>query len=448
MKDLTKWTVLLSAIGIVASCASTRIKYSSDIEDPSSPPDGGFAFALRASTVVLAPRSATSAKAAPASGNDVAALPLSASVADAPAPKAGAASDTDLCASAKPADKKSPDACIDALAVSVAPVSTDDAVYIAAPDKSWHSKTSLTPKVSGTDPLLLNTVAVNTVSTFPSAITSAGAGGATGFAWGPWGAVLGAAGGFVTGLTAPAQPTEVHVSFAGDEGLAWLSAVCNGARDRARYSSLPQDVLLHAPVTVDYKSADASACWTALPSAGDTNAGQRADPSEDDPQARATGWFYRFVPNAKTPKRVTRLPPEILNDSTGQLILPSGVLPTADYFKSEKDSKWTGTKASVPASACRAVELQLVWWSQLASSVPVDARPAQMRVYHFPLVVADPAYVQSVTAPTRGTVTLLPVCGAYANSGAASSEASDSINALFKQIQAIKSAQSTWATKK
>ena len=184
----------------------------------------------------------------------------------------------------------------------------------------------------------------------------------------------------------------------------------------------------------------ASICWNSLPAPSVTGVIQ-----SDVVPTDATGWFYRFVPDqAETgPKHVTVVPPLIVNRGSDKPTLPENgsVLWAKSYFG--KETTTAGLK-SFPVTACRAVDLQITWWQEFDANVQHPTHLVQLVT--FPLIVADPSYVQAIKMPTHGSVTLLPVCGGYSSSGAPSTDMADSINNLIKQVQAIQAAQTKWAT--
>jgi hypothetical protein len=111
---------------------------------------------------------------------------------------------------------------------------------------------------------------------------------------------------------------------------------------------------------------------------------------------------------------------------------PSNIKATSEYFG---NADWSNKVATFPVAACLAVELEITWWEAISEE---KAAPPY---FYYPLVVADPSHVQAVSAPAQGSITVLPICGGYASSGAPSTALNDSISSLLKEVQAIRSAQ-------
>jgi hypothetical protein len=181
-------------------------------------------------------------------------------------------------------------------------------------------------------------------------------------------------------------------------------------------------------------------CWRPLPVSASGGYQPEAQPES---QAEASGWFYRFVPNQSPPSRVTVLPPLVYNVSdasgkTDDVKLTSALQPADDYFSA------AGSRDTFPVAACRAVDLQITWWQEFDANTKEPIHKVEL--VSFPLTIADPAYVQKITSPKKGAITLLPVCGGYASAGGPSTDLNDSISNLIKQIQAVKDAESKWAT--
>jgi hypothetical protein len=428
------------------ACASPKIEYQSDVKNPSSPPDGGFAFALRTSTVLLSTNSAKKTDPPPTAGakdaTPVAAAPLAPS--------------TISCKQSN--DKNLPgwEECVRAIQSSVTPISSST-VYVAKPSQSFLSKTVVTVQASSADPLLISSMTVNATSTVPNAVTAAGSGAATGFVWGPWGAAAGALlGGFGSLIRGNSTGEPVTIN--------WWELVC---KDKSvnpgvykDYTESQHDELnakkfgisLSLPVTLDFelshevnlpetKPLITEWCWMPLPAGGDSSA------TESNPDPSPTGWFYRFVPDQDPsgPKHVTLVPPMVLNKGLAKPSLPDGVVEKNSFFSSADENKF------LPVSACRAADLEITWWSELekhamkAGSVAITD---QIGYHAFKLVVADPTYIQKVRLPTHGTITLAAICGGYAGVGTPSTDINDAITNALKQVQPIMDAQSKWVKAK
>jgi|HubBroStandDraft_1064217.scaffolds.fasta_scaffold02151_11 hypothetical protein len=474
--------VVLGACGTTSSLTSS-LAYSSTQQNPSSPPNGGFAFALRTSTLLIAPPGGASGKQSQAPSGTTAAdapdgnQPLAAAgppsgtaqvrakakpltgKPKAPAHDQPAGSDKE---GSSPVDKsdskqagksvgggqptsadraagKSADVCVGALAwsdclrgvaISVVPVSADGPVYVAKPAPPTGYKTTALPKVSAADPLFLTSVTYNTSSNLPTAISNAGSDATAGLVFGPWGAAVGGVFGFLTSfLQASAPPPNPP---------DWTSLTCSNdpARSLPKSPDSKDSPKLVLPLTVDYKSPDSTGCWNSVPpmstgTLSDANAALLRGYS---------GWFYRFTPSTALPPHTSSVPPVILDVASR----PSDVIATKDYFTTPAGQAWTSSQTSLPVSACRAVDFQLTRWTELEGQK--SGKTADY--FEYSIVVADPDYVQQVQAPNQGSITVLTVCGGYASSGTPSTTVSDSISALLKQVQAIRSAQSTSSTKK
>jgi len=438
---------------LAAGCSASRLKYTKNDADPASPPNGGFAFALHAATVVLTKTAnKTSPASQPSGGAHPPTSPPAGTAASSPTEPYAATCERPKAPSAPPSENKPQTNwwrdCLRGTSSSVVAVSSG-AVYVASPDNGMFSTTKVTPKVSDSDPLLVNSVTFNTTSTIPGAITAAGTGAAAGFAFGPWGAVIGgvigAAGVFAPGATGKAAP----IANAG-----WWDFACDGQTEYPRYMRLKDvgSATLSGPVTMDFTSVDnrtaqettlkaVPECWRPLPVSASGGYQPEAQPES---QAEASGWFYRFVPNQSPPPRVTALPPMVYNvyDASGktEVKLASALQPADDYFTAAGSSG----QDTFPVAACRAVDLQITWWQEFDANTGDPTHKVEL--VSFPLTVADPAYVQKIASPKQGAITLLPVCGGYASAGGPSTDLNDSISNLIKQVQAVKDAETKWAT--
>jgi hypothetical protein len=446
--------VILLFLAFLTGCAASKLKYTSKNPDPSSPPDGGFAFALHTSTVALTKATAKSDSSTPQS--DTSHSSASAGSHTAVNSKVPAPTDQYMatCSAPKPPSPMPAGYmpsiwwrdCLRGLSSSVVAVSDNNAVYVATPDSGLSSKTSVTPKASDSDPLLLTSITFNTTSTIPSAITAVGTGAAAGFVWGPWGAalggIIGGIGAFAPGITGKAAPSA---------NPGWWDVACDRDTEYKRYARLasdlkdPPNATLAGPLTLDFipfaGHGSADICWNSLPATTETGG-----MLSDDLSTEATGWFYRFVPDQEKngPAHVTVVPPLVANRGADNPALPLAVKLATSYFQTVGSDSTTVGQQSFPVTACRAVDLQITWWQEFDANAKDATHKIQLVT--FPLIVADPTYVQVIKAPTHGSITLLPVCGGYASSGAPSTDMADSINNFIKQVQAIKAAQTKWAT--
>jgi hypothetical protein len=459
-------SVLILASGLLSGCGSTTsvVKFSSKQQDPASPPSGGFAFAMRTSAILLTPQAApgdaapqgdNSNKPAEPPSNDPAANIAKTKKKDnvgasaktgkdskpgattpiVPAPpqvppvtkKAGPTTPVhpvNVCGT-KPEDNWH--TCLDAVLLGTAPVSVAGEVYVVVPSASTGSKTTITPKVNDTDPLMLTSVTFNSSSKLPSELTTAGTDAIVGLAWGPWGA---AAGGII-GLIVEGTNPNPGAAVAAPPKLAWQSLVCPGDSSKTATEDPADNPILKLPVTVNYAKPDT--CWNSLPtSVGFTEAarGKSAPPS---------GWFYRFAENKTLPPNTATFP-QVVVDTSDPTHLPIHVVPATTYFTPDKDGMWTSPDTTFPVSACRSVELQITFWSAIILSIAQKGTPD---FFSYPLVVADPNYVQKITTPTQGSVTLLTLCGGYASAGTPSNAVDDSISALLTQVKAYRDAQTS-----
>jgi hypothetical protein len=477
-----KVVAMASMAMLVVGCSALNPKsdmaYSVDPDDPASPRDGGFAFALRATTVVIAPPASsgstgTNDKTAPSSGtsnsnpNLIAAAPepgLSQHSAGShrgagtttkagkeqtdkngaggtspPSDKpgtngaGGAPAAQQAPATAKTTvvrdvckDAKGWEDCLSGVSVSTFPVSSDAPVYVVKPRPPTGAKTVLAPKVSDADPLFLTSVSFNTTSTVPTAINNAGGDAVIGLAFGPWGAAAGAVVGLFSGLYTPTA----NAPEPGAPPFSWTNLLCpSDTAKRFSFDKTFKQALL-LPVTVDYPdvgSVSGSRCWSSLPASN--------PPGGLSPAlhvATPTGWFYRFMPATALPPHTTRVPPVIVDGAA----LPSSIEPTSTYFD-KPPKNWTDTRSSLPTSACRSVEFQLTYLEDMENATG----QVGFKIYSTPLIVADPTFVQQIAAPSQGSITVLSVCGGYASSGGPSTAVSDSVGAFLKQIQAIRNAE-------
>ena len=331
--------------------------------------------------------------------------------------------------------------CLFPLTAKATAVRDTSAFYVAKPGYG----TTLTSTAVDADPLMVKSIAVNYKNPAIGVVSSAGAGAVTGFGiGGPWGAaiggVLGAAGQLVVSK--------------GEE--KWYKRVCNEDRepDPTQFDKLvPSDTTvpqLFLPVTLTYENSKKgiTECWHPLPNrspdamkaAMQKKAKQKKAMQEttmQNPQGLLplSGWFYRIVPGDPKELSNSKLPPVLPIDLKPENKLDPPFQKRDEYFRI------TGNQETFPVSACRWVEVQITWWEMLNKKDDPDG-------YRYPLMVADSDYVQAIRIPKDGTVYLLPVCGGYASPTQSSSSLGDLIDAVVKQAQAVKDAQTKYEQKK
>lgn len=418
-------TLLTTAILLVSQGGCAGLKYeqaykdgNTVVNDPSSPPQGGFAFSLRTSTVLVATSSASSPQKPPTPYQCF-------------DPKA-----------AKESDLSTKD-CLRGITETAAPVSDMTAVYFAEP-LSTHSfwlwstwgGTQMTPKADANDPMMIDSVSFTYNNKVAGIVTAAGTGAAAGFVYGPWGAV---AGGFIgaVGAVTPYYSAEVNLPPALSRGQNEpLEAVCSDQDDQDAYKAasnatppLPKQLLL--PVSLQYHSVYTdSPCWHAFPTPINTIG------------EKNTGWFYRMTAET-TPPLVRQSTPPILfqgdldrikkSEPSGDELNKFPFHTTAYFFGSSNASS---AETTFPVSACVSVRVQIAWWKDIESGA-ADSLAAVT------LAMADPNVVQVLNWSDGTSITLLP-CGAYASTGAPSTPIADDVSAMVKQAQAIQSAQQQW----
>jgi hypothetical protein len=407
-KEAGFWATLALLVG--AACALggcsgiiyTRADPADGKTDPASPPNGGFAFNLRRSTVVLSAADQSAAAANPAPG----------------AAKAATVNATKLDCKGQLTS-----ACTYPVTATASPVSYTEkekpTAYFAQPRSTnrYFGGTTLTPKTDPTDPLMIQSVGFSYSNQVSNIITAAGGGAATGVAFGPWGAVAGGVIGAVGAVVRPGpKPT-------------WASAVCSpdlSAVQQQTYSDSEPTQELWLPIAMDYPTKDDEPdCWHPLPAAKAAGVPAHAN----------SGWFYRIYSSDKPPLNASAVPPVIVTPPGGLTKLPNQFRTTADFFAN------TSAQNAFPVSACRAVEVELAWWRDIATPpAGQDLKSHRTSSGHLLVAVADPTIVQVLRVSNGSTVTLLP-CGGFVSSGQPSTALSDDVTALVKQTQAIKTAQ-------
>ena len=411
MSRLASTCLLALSLAWLSACATSTVKYDVKPTNPESPPDGGFAFALSTSSITLAPLS-----------SDKSAQP------------------SDVCKGTHWNASAGLASCVRKLKAVVTPESDRDAIYVVVPDSSWYQTETLTPSFASSDPLLLTSVQVNTKSNIPALLGAVGAGAAAGFAWGPVGGAIGGVVGAATGLGSE------HLFSARAGKAEWYTRVCDYEKHAAQYATLRANVAaaLYLPVSIDYiaPEVEPGLCWHPLPTPDTGGLTESTDTQG------ATGWFYRFItysPANEDPP--SQYPPVIYNPNQAGTGSDLSIVLTDDsggdtgFFHVNKGATITGSVTAFPISACREVTLQITWWTALKK---VAASTNDPQTYQVQIEVADPQFVQNVALPKSGTVTLLSPCGGDESPGAPSTDLADSINALIAQVQAVKSAETTW----
>ena len=395
--------IVVALAGSLAGCSGILLEKAD--KNPSSPPDGGFAFSLRTSSILL---TGEAPKAAPGDTGGTAKAAIPSTKVDC-------------------ADKLTQDCAADVarITATATPISDTSAVYFARPASNHPhlGGTTLAPKNDPTDPLMIQSVAFSYKNEVPNIIAGAGAGAVAGLAFGPaglWvGLAIGAGGASVSQVSAP----------------DWAqAAVCRSDLPKmARAYSPKKDSLaaspakeLSLPVVLDYPLTDETPprCWHTLPAVKGAGSTSKTN----------AGWFYRILPVDAAPAHQSAVPP-VLAKLTLDDPLPEVFRRTGDYF-SEAGSK---RQQTFPVSGCRAVAVELAWWEDLQTNK--NPEPPKDLVETIQLTIADPRVVQVMSIGGADTTIALLPCGAYATAGQPSTQFADDVSALVKQVQAIRSAQ-------
>jgi hypothetical protein len=432
-------SVLLS--GCAGVTYETAVNRNGDVaKDPASPQESAFAFSLRSSDLLLTKVADTS--------NDSGTLK----------PKNNLLVEfEDLPCAGKPTA-----ACLKgAITISTSPA-IDSAVYFAEAKSTDHfynfGHTTLTPKYDTTNTTMLTGVGFNYANQVPALLGAAGAGAAAGMAFGPWGAVIGGtvgfAGAYVGGGYSPYEYQEQYSPSSKVKPVA-EDYICD--EDKKSYEAdadtqHPPTKTLSLPVSLAYQSfalSDADVPTGKKGNIVEDVIGEKnsLDASEKQyvscwhkfPEGKNSGWFYKLDPK-KDPIVKQAIPPVLtyknfIQSSSVKLVNPNPGVPfpfmtAGSFFKS------TDTRQTFPVSACVSVDLQIAWWS--------DINETTSNTLDTTLTVADPNFVQVVGWQDNSTVTVA-ACGGFENTGTPSQPVSDDFSALIKQVQAVKTAQQSYA---
>jgi outer membrane lipoprotein SlyB len=427
MKNMVGRIVMLVVMVFITVACTSQLRYmkEKDTDDPTSPPDKTLVFSLRNSTILISQSATTKKTEAVNQG----ASKQGADQTDPTVP-------VDSCAKAeKEGDPLDPlKQCLSNVNAQATATSVKTAFYVATP--AWG--TTLKSTAVDADPSMLKSIQVDYKNPMIGIVSSAGAGATAGFGiGGPWGAVIGG----LIGVAGGVIPAVVHL-----EKLKlpeWCEKnVCKEdiELDSARFTKLkPADknIQLYLPVTLPYETDNSETqCWHPLPnrSSDALHAAIMASSKGEPIVPPLSGWFYRIVAVDPDPKQ-SKFPPVLKTD------LKQLEKPVSPFQTSEEYFRITGYRETFPVSACRSIEVQITWWEMLQGNDKV-------KYYKYPMMVADSKYVQAVRLPQNGTVYLLPVCGGYESPTQSSSSLGDLIDAVVKQAQAIKDAQSKYEQKK
>lgn len=132
----------------------------------------------------------------------------------------------------------------------------------------------------------------------------------------------------------------------------------------------------------------------------------------------------------------TRPFPEVINE-----LLPTMIMSADELAEGVATDYW-------PATACRRVVVELVWWKDLIEKGPVEQSRTENESEHYlvtELTVSDPSFVQKLSLTKDGrTITLRPSCGGYATSGPAVEQGSV-VSAILKGYNDFKDAEASHA---
>ncbi len=421
MKNLIgKFMFLMLVIFATMGCpASVTFHYvETPPSDPASPGKNEFFFSLRDSKILISSTTGTGTKL----GENKQAVDL------------GDAEAKDVCVTSKKANATSNSdddslECLLKVSALATPARDTSHIYTAKYDKG----TAIQTTAVDSDPLLLKSITVNYTNPTKGIIGAAATGATTGYAFGPWGALAGGVVGTVGGIV------KVYAALerVPKELQPMLNKVCDEDKKLgiARFISLNDDKgqpQLYVPVTVDFLSSHASItdCWHPLPNRSKiVQITAITKPNDPEP---LSGWFYRFqhpgeINKDKQDKHKNSIPPILSGDAT--ITVKPPFYESTDYFSQEFPNTF-------PVSACQPVELQITRWRMLKDQDP--------NKYRFPMIVADPDYVQAVAIPQNGTIYLSPNCGGYESPTQASSALGDVIDALVNAVQTVTKAQNDY----
>lgn len=309
------------------------------------------------------------------------------------------------------------------------------------------------------DPLLFKSVATNYTSPVATTITRIGEEAAIGMAlFGPVGAgatilfgeIAHRAGSMQTMAN---EDTEDEMVMEGkkptdQQYLIDNGYICPDSVDGVRNNNrgLPKRIKLMLPVALDEMETGKS-CWHQFP--------------KGDEAFTNKGWLYQTIEEQIPDDSVVVSPPTYNSanvEGLGKKTLPNG-LPTrmplamagdqlvffADGGRKGGDLPWDAGKPYIPVSACHAVILRVIWWSDLVDgykkTIAVD--PTE---YH--LAIADPRIIQKVRIDKSPRTITMQLCGARSVSGQAPNEGDAIYGAVTKEYQNVKTQQAAWEKSK
>ena len=461
----------LSTLGVPLLCAfitacapSVSIQKADQSQEAivMSPPADQVPFALRSTDLYIIPSSASSSTAS--------------------AGTAGNIKLTDACQSAPKLTSKTPSAtpkfdrtkppppvkwqkCLDA--IQMVPTPARDDVYIA----TAGGNTTLSVSSIDTDPLLLKSVTIGQAHTASDTIGTMSADIAAGVAMGnPVSIGIGSA----AALYALSQATVVPATYAELSSNTKLGNLFEskeqrekdylenplweypGQRLQARqetilcpgstvgydlYSYRYEDPLqlilpVTAPVNVQeakITNTDKERCWKPLPGIVD---------SEKTP-VRAL-WFYRVVAADPDPSdteaAAIEFPPTLKRDTKDDH--HGTITSVKDFLKSSPSPN------QFPTSACRLVEVDVVFWQELDKIDDQSKDPPRYAKYT--MTVADPNFLQVVNVKDQKNevINFKSVCGAYISNTTAPTSTTDLPSAIIQGAQTVKKSEPSSASKK
>lgn len=283
--------------------------------------------------------------------------------------------------------------CFEDAVFTLVPERDNDHLYIARLARG--TKLSVVP--FETDPLLPKTITQSFSDPAAAAIAKAASFAALGAkAVGPWGLV------FAVGAVTPFDTSRVEESEAliqSNKGVTLALLSCDGST-----GGMPEVPNVRFPFAIHKMLPDPAAA--AVPVRFGSNACWHRVTTE----AINDGWFYRVTPDPPlgapgVPAKARAFPPSVGDPVTEKAFVESSTLGNGkalDYW---------------PATACRRVVFELVWWTSLVDN---DSRAVEHRT----LQVSDPSMAQKLSITKDGrTIVLRAACGGYATSGPAAEQA-------------------------
>jgi hypothetical protein len=400
--------------------------------------------------------------------------------------------------------------CLNGMRMVATPAKGD--IYLA----TFHGDNTISTVSLDGQPLLLKTLSISAGNATSTTITNVGTNVVAGFAIG--GTPLGwAAVGLASLWEIGSAVAQTHITlrnafgeYIGDETVSTpttnkpelVKNLCAAARQQGVSPDNPDNIynydgysastdgqpVLNLPVAVAMPPnlADQTDCWTPLPTF-----------SSAQPRPLRPQWFYRIRPvdvGSKTIPNVTSDMPPVIQTKNGDL--GKAFNKTTDFF-SDKNKDQSG---NFPTSACRAVEVDITWWQELAATKPVPspapassstavpsptvtpapnsplsnpqvaaligssaAQPAtpssapppavasqpavaassQQKYQPYNITVADPDIVQQVAVRKNQVINVLTVCGGYASSTPAPTSNTDIGSAVVQATANALKAQAT-----